>query len=240
MIANLITLCNLWLGFCVLKGNVQLTTAASYILLGSFLDCIDGGLARLTNTTSNWGKLLDHLADLVTFGLAPTSMMILDRDCVNWNWEWHNVEIRNCVEDGYFMNYSFLIGIYWLVSNLFRECTKRQIGETYLGCPSPFAAGIWSLGILVTDQWITNALFSTSDLWIIISGGWLSYKMMMEDKKYLHDRLIETPPYTKKGIYNLVILASVLTSLCVEGLEGWWRFIWGGFCLNYVWWTHQY
>src|ERR1700743_1766735 len=35
-------------------------------------DALDGRIARMTNTTSEFGKELDSLADVITFGVAPS------------------------------------------------------------------------------------------------------------------------------------------------------------------------
>src|SRR5579862_5346573 len=35
-------------------------------------DALDGRIARMTNTTSDFGKELDSLADVITFGVAPS------------------------------------------------------------------------------------------------------------------------------------------------------------------------
>lgn len=45
--------------------------AAIAIGFAVFFDGMDGAIARLTNTTSDFGKELDSLADVVTFGVAP-------------------------------------------------------------------------------------------------------------------------------------------------------------------------
>ena len=59
-------------------GADPLRTAAIYlnhsaIAIGFavFFDGMDGTIARLTHTTSDFGKELDSLADVVTFGVAP-------------------------------------------------------------------------------------------------------------------------------------------------------------------------
>ena len=73
-IPNLITLGNLVLGILAILfafgGN--LTLASTCIILGAFLDFFDGFCARLLKSTSEMGKQLDSLADLITFGLAPS------------------------------------------------------------------------------------------------------------------------------------------------------------------------
>ena len=45
--------------------------AAQTIGLAVLLDGLDGGIARLTNTTSEFGRELDSLADIISFGIAP-------------------------------------------------------------------------------------------------------------------------------------------------------------------------
>ena len=45
--------------------------AAIAIGFAVFFDGMDGAIARLTHTTSDFGKELDSLADVVTFGVAP-------------------------------------------------------------------------------------------------------------------------------------------------------------------------
>src|ERR1700754_4998364 len=46
--------------------------AALAILFAIPFDALDGRIARMTNTTSEFGKELDSLADVITFGVAPS------------------------------------------------------------------------------------------------------------------------------------------------------------------------
>lgn len=46
------------------------------IFLGMIFDALDGQLARLSNTMSDFGAQLDSLCDLVTFGVAPAFLMV--------------------------------------------------------------------------------------------------------------------------------------------------------------------
>src|SRR5262252_10584990 len=45
--------------------------AAKCIGLAVFLDGLDGRIARMTNTTSDFGREMDSLADVISFGIAP-------------------------------------------------------------------------------------------------------------------------------------------------------------------------
>lgn len=94
-IPNLFTLLNLIFGcfaivFCLESGLVlsvdesgtqffdlpqAITTASLFIGLAAIVDFLDGFVARLFKATSEMGKQLDSLADVVSFGVAP-SMII--------------------------------------------------------------------------------------------------------------------------------------------------------------------
>lgn len=52
-------------------GSVKLAAAGWLIFLGMVFDALDGRIARLTRSTSDFGGALDSLADVVTFGMAP-------------------------------------------------------------------------------------------------------------------------------------------------------------------------
>jgi CDP-diacylglycerol--serine O-phosphatidyltransferase len=62
------------LAIMVLADN-NFFLAALLILLGSILDVLDGQLASRLNAVSDIGKELDSLADVITFGVAPTILI---------------------------------------------------------------------------------------------------------------------------------------------------------------------
>lgn len=57
--------------------------AAKAIGFAVLFDGLDGRIARLTNTTSDFGRELDSLADVITFGIAPALLA--------WAWGFHQV-----------------------------------------------------------------------------------------------------------------------------------------------------
>lgn len=71
------TLANLLLGVVSLVFTMdnEFQVAAIMILLGMVLDGMDGRLARRLNAASPFGKELDSLADLVSFGVAPAILV---------------------------------------------------------------------------------------------------------------------------------------------------------------------
>lgn len=78
-IPNAFTFINLSLGiFSILstiEGNYAL--ASTFILLAGLVDRYDGRIARFLNASSELGKELDSLADLVSFGVAPSILSFL-------------------------------------------------------------------------------------------------------------------------------------------------------------------
>lgn len=73
IIPNLFTSGNIFCGVFSLISALhgEYLTAAIAILVASIFDMLDGKLARLTNTTSQFGVEYDSLSDLVSFGVAP-------------------------------------------------------------------------------------------------------------------------------------------------------------------------
>ncbi|HEX3033428.1 MAG TPA: CDP-diacylglycerol--serine O-phosphatidyltransferase [Bacillota bacterium] len=77
MIPSIFTLANLMLGVLSLMYTMdgEWQMAAIMILTGTVLDAMDGRLARRLDATSPFGKELDSLCDLVSFGVAPALLI---------------------------------------------------------------------------------------------------------------------------------------------------------------------
>ncbi len=76
-IPSIFTLANLLVGFVsiIYTMNEQYQMAAVMVIFAMVLDGMDGRLARRLQATSNFGKELDSLADLVSFGVAPAVLV---------------------------------------------------------------------------------------------------------------------------------------------------------------------
>lgn len=73
MLPNLFTLGNLFLGVAaiLLVFNERTGLAAIMVLIAMLTDGLDGRIARALNATSEFGKELDSLSDVISFGVAP-------------------------------------------------------------------------------------------------------------------------------------------------------------------------
>jgi len=78
IIPRLFTVMNLFSGFVAIKTAMidgNFVAAGWYIVLGATFDGLDGVMARLTKSSSEFGVELDSLADVVTFGVAPSAIL---------------------------------------------------------------------------------------------------------------------------------------------------------------------
>jgi CDP-diacylglycerol---serine O-phosphatidyltransferase len=73
LLPSLFTVGNMLCGFASVLHAIhqRLELAAWLIILAGVLDGLDGRIARLTNSSSDFGKEYDSLADVVSFGVAP-------------------------------------------------------------------------------------------------------------------------------------------------------------------------
>jgi len=145
-IPNVLTLINLCSGFLsiVFLYYRNLEAAGLMILTGALFDFLDGLAARLLNARSQTGKVLDSLADMVTFGLAPAavafSIIELSFARVNPGFDIYSATIGQKV-----LLFSPVILI---VSSALRlaEFTTNEYRSHFRGMPTP-ATGLLFAGI---------------------------------------------------------------------------------------------
>jgi CDP-diacylglycerol--serine O-phosphatidyltransferase len=80
LIPSLFTTGNIFCGYVsiVLATTGQFEVSSLLIGIAALLDALDGRVARLTGTTSDFGREFDSLADVISFGVAPAVLA--------WSW----------------------------------------------------------------------------------------------------------------------------------------------------------
>ena len=149
-IPNTITCCNLLSG-CVattfaFAGDQKM--ALAFIILGAAFDFFDGMTARLLKVSSPIGKELDSLADDVTFGLAPATMIFTLLFQVPYP-EWL---------DGYreLVPYAaFLVAAFSALRLAKFNIDERQT-SSFIGLPTPANALFWGSLIVGGGSQITH------------------------------------------------------------------------------------
>lgn len=81
LLPNMITLTSMFFGFLAMiwAGQGRISDACIAVLISALADGLDGKVARLTHSQSEFGVQFDSLADLVAFGFAPAVLM--------WYWQ---------------------------------------------------------------------------------------------------------------------------------------------------------
>jgi CDP-diacylglycerol--serine O-phosphatidyltransferase len=179
ILPSLFTAGNIAAGFYAITQSVQgLTTdpvyfdhAALAIGLAALLDGVDGFVARLTNTASDFGRELDSLADVITFGVAPSLLAYL------WGFRMlpravDPVLRGNVVHAGVFVCFLFVIcGASRLARfNISVNPQPRNPGKPgrkyFVGMPIPAGAGVIAAvvhcfgGVPITNAWLALAWLS--------------------------------------------------------------------------------
>jgi CDP-diacylglycerol--serine O-phosphatidyltransferase len=159
LLPNLLTSAALFAGFySVIAGiNGKFAPAAIAIIVAGLLDGLDGRVARLTKTQSDFGEQYDSLSDLISFGLAPALLA--------FNWSLSSLS-----------DISVTAGkLGWLASFLFVACAALRLARFntqagiadkryFQGLASPAAAGT-----LVFTIWffVDNGVAGETVRWLI-------------------------------------------------------------------------
>lgn len=77
LLPNLITSLNFFCGFLaiLMSFNEEYKYASILIFIGMIFDSLDGKLARMTHSSSDFGVQYDSLSDMISFGLAPAILL---------------------------------------------------------------------------------------------------------------------------------------------------------------------
>ena len=130
LLPNLFTTAALFSGFyaIVQAMNGKFEHAAVAIFIAMVLDGLDGRVARLTHTQSEFGAEYDSLSDMVSFGVAPSLLM----------YEW---AFRDLGKLGWFAAFIYCAGT---ALRLARFNTNIEIVDKryFQGLPSPAAAAL--------------------------------------------------------------------------------------------------
>ena len=125
---NFFTLTNVFLGFLALiyATDGRFSTAAWCLVFATFCDLVDGKLARLSKVYSSFGKELDSLADVISFGVAPAYLVYQSNFSMSGMW------------GAFFCFIYIMAGIFRLAR--FNVDTKSLKKNSYKGLPIPVAA----------------------------------------------------------------------------------------------------
>lgn len=140
LLPSLFTVGNMLCGFAAVLYAIhdRLELAGWLILLAGVLDGLDGRIARLTSSTSEFGREYDSLADVVSFGIAPAILA----------YQWG---LRGAGRWGWAAAFLFLVAgsVRLARFNVKVGLTDRRF---FVGLPIPAGAGALTMMVLVAPE----------------------------------------------------------------------------------------
>ena len=151
LLPNLFTTAALFFGFyaIVQAMNNRFENAAIAIFVAMVLDGLDGRIARLTHTQSEFGAQYDSLSDMVSFGAAPALVM----------YEW---ALKDLGKLGWIAAFVYCAGAALRLAR-FNTNTGVVDKRYFQGLPSPMAAAL-----LAGLVWVFDDLGIDRELWLSI------------------------------------------------------------------------
>ena len=171
-IPNTITCCNLVSG-CVaiayaFSGNIELSF--TWIIIGAVFDFFDGMSARLLNVSSPIGKELDSLADIVTFGVAPSTILFSELSVMSYP------AILEPLRSILHFTAYIMAAFSALRLAKFNLDERQALG--FIGLPTPANALFWGSLIIGAGKWLEATPFM---VFFLLGGILISSWLMVSE-----------------------------------------------------------
>ena len=187
ILPSIATLSSLMFGTIAIMvlSDKEFLLAATLILLGSILDVLDGQLAQRLKAVSDIGKELDSLADVVTFGVAPTILL------------YHLM-----LEVGVIQPVAILSSLVFVVAGAFRlarfNTTPSNQSAYFQGMPIPMG----SILLITGSFWQGWAI----NVWWTIVVVMVSYLMVSPFSYPKVKHISDYPPIVWAGVCAIALL----------------------------------
>ncbi len=163
ILPNLFTTASLFAAFyAIIQSTVgNFGNAAIAVIVAAVLDMLDGRVARMTNTASDFGKEYDSLVDLVAFGLAPALILF----------EWG---LQSLGKAGWLVAFTYVATT---ALRLARFNTQEVPSKRYFqGLPCPAAAVLLAAAVWTAESYaLTGTSFTVAGF---ILMGLLAFAMV--------------------------------------------------------------
>ncbi len=157
LLPSLFTLGNMFCGYaCVvyaMRGEFE--TAAPFIGIAIVLDMLDGRIARLTGTASDFGLEFDSLADVISFGIAPAIL------CFAWG-------LAPLGRLGWAAGFLFVTAAAMRLARFNIQTAAATDKRYFVGMPSPAAAAVPAATVYAFPFGLHDSLGALPALAIVI------------------------------------------------------------------------
>ncbi len=156
LLPSLFTLGNMFCGYaCVIyamRGEYEV--AAPFVGIAIVLDMLDGRIARLTGTASEFGVQFDSMADVISFGMAPAVLTFA------WG-------LSSLGRLGWAVAFLFVTGAALRLARF--NVQSASVDKRYfVGLPSPAAAGILAATVYAYPAGLTNPRWSIPAIALVV------------------------------------------------------------------------
>ena len=211
LVPSIVTMFALCLGVTSIRYSLdgKFNIAVALIAIAAFLDGVDGRIARLLDSTSEFGAQLDSLADVCSFGVAPSITIYL--------WSLKEIPYR---------------GIGWTVVLFYITCSTLRLArfnvqissssknkgsgnsnEFFMGLPMPIAAGLLLIPLMCTFELLGKSIFPFSYWYMAFYMMTIGFLMVSKLPIYSAKKI--NIPREKVNIV-LVIMGMIFTGVILE------------------------
>lgn len=208
LLPGFFTVSNLFFGFLSIVSTMHclarpdqadgfpwsLSLSALFIFIAALLDALDGRVARMANATSQFGVEFDSLADIISFGLAPSLLIYV------WG-------LQSLGRVGWLTAFIYLV---CCAARLARFNIRVDSGSTdprwFIGLPTPAAAGFIAALVYLTPAEVADRRVAVV---IMVLAVTISY-LMVSNFKYASFKKINWKsrrPYIFVVLVGLVFVA---------------------------------
>jgi CDP-diacylglycerol---serine O-phosphatidyltransferase len=167
VLPTMFTVGNIFCGYYAILATMDrhFTQAASAIGIAILLDMLDGRVARLTNSSTGFGLQLDSLADVISFGIAPSVLALV--------WGLSAVDQR----------------LAWIAAFTFTICGAMRLArfnvqagnlKHFVGLPIPAGGG----AVAALIHFIGNPIVTSTGANLMVCGVFLLAFLMVSTIRY--------------------------------------------------------
>jgi CDP-diacylglycerol--serine O-phosphatidyltransferase len=201
LLPTLFTVGNIFCGFSsmLFAARGDFGRAAILIVIAGILDALDGRIARLTGTTSEFGLEFDSLADIVSFGTAPAFLA----------YRWALVDLGR---------------LGWVVAFLYVVCAAMRLARFnirsadgsrrfFAGLPSPPAAGLIACIVFAFPEPPASSMAAIGASVVVLLGAVL----MISKVRYRSFKEIDLR--NRRSYMYVLAIAAILAAILLQPRE---------------------